>query len=74
MSLRYIKEAMFVSAYYDLVEDDETGELFWSGFVEGDKDGGDFNFAEPLILRPEHFPIGCKVRVYEPFQEEETNA
>ena len=70
MNINYVKENMFLSAYFELKGDDITGDLYWSGYAEGDKDGSNFNYGDPLVLSPEHFPLGCKVHLYEPFIEE----
>lgn len=58
------------SAWFEVDIDDETGELFWRGGGAGDKDETRFDRGEPLSMDPRHFPVGTRIDVTEPWDEE----
>ncbi len=48
-------------AHWIIKVNSETGQVYWSGGCEGDKDGFDFDDKEPLTLDPRHFPRGYRI-------------
>lgn len=66
------QKELYPDCTYDLREDEDTGKRYWYGYCEGDKDGDGFAPNEPLILKPESFPVGYRVKGYSPIPDEET--
>jgi hypothetical protein len=57
----------FETAHWTVDDDeDEPGNPFWRGAGSGDKEESIFDPGEPILMRPEHFPIGTRVEVTEP--------
>lgn len=60
----------FPSAWFEIRQDDETGEVYWYGGGAGDKEATEMSKGEPLIMPPDHWPVGTRVDVTEPWDEE----
>jgi hypothetical protein len=60
----------FGSAWYEIKQEDDTGRVYWEGAGAGDKGESRLNYGEPLTMDPTHFPVGTRIDVTEPWDEE----
>lgn len=66
------KGERFHVAWWEIREDDseDPPRPYWYGYCEGDKDGDRLNCGESLTLDPAVFPVGTRIDVEEPWDEE----
>lgn len=60
----------FDSAWFEIKQEDDTRRVYWEGAGSGDKEGSRLDYGEPLTMDPAHFPVGTRVDVNEPWDEE----
>lgn len=60
---------MLDAGEYILDVDDDTGQKFWRGSSPGDKGETYFDPGVCLVLSPDHWPVGTRVRAEEPPSE-----
>ena len=56
----------YIDAWYKILIDDETGDKYWSGGGDGDKDVTNFDNGEPLVIDPGGFEEGTVIKCYRP--------
>lgn len=65
------QDERFHSAWWEIRDDDDDDAgPYWYGYCEGDKDGDRLGDGEPLKMDPRHFPVGTRIDVEEPWDEE----